>query len=281
MDRHARIATTLGCVIRQWLSPDSHAVEITTAEDRNVRRRLSLEVGLVLMVSFGASALSAALSLVNSALAPGGLGAQQVALNASRSRVSAVDLGFQLVGIVSLAATGGLALYLLSGSGLGPRAVGLVRPRPRPELTQGLALGLLIGLPGLGLYLAARAIGFNVEVVPTTLSDHWWRLPVLVLWAIVHAFAEETVVVAYLLSRLRRLGWSPNSALWASALLRGGYHLYQGIGGGVGNVVMGLVFGRYWQRTGRLTPLVVAHAGIDTVAFVGYALLSPHLSWLG
>jgi membrane protease YdiL (CAAX protease family) len=37
--------------------------------------------------------------------------------------------------------------------------------------------------------------------------------------------------------------------------------------------VMGLVFGRVWQRTNRLWPLVGAHALIDIVAFVGYALL--------
>ena len=34
-----------------------------------------------------------------------------------------------------------------------------------------------------------------------------------------------------------------------SAVLRGSYHLYQGFGGFVGNIVMGLVFGRVWQRT--------------------------------
>jgi membrane protease YdiL (CAAX protease family) len=43
---------------------------------------------------------------------------------------------------------------------------------------------------------------------------------------------------------------------------------------------MGLVFGYAWQRTGRLWPLVIAHGIIDTVAFVGYALLAGHLHWL-
>ena len=62
-------------------------------------------------------------------------------------------------------------------------------------------------------------------------------------------------------------------AAFAAAVLRGGYHLYQGIGAFVGNLVMGLVFARYWQRTNRLWPLVGAHLLIDVVAFVGYALL--------
>ena len=93
-------------------------------------------------------------------------------------------------------------------------------------------------------------------------------------------WCSNNLVVAYILPRLRQLGWSENSSLFASAVLRGSYHLYQGLGGGFGNVVMGLVFGRYWQRTGRLWPLVIAHALIDTVAFVGYQALRGHVSWL-
>jgi membrane protease YdiL (CAAX protease family) len=80
-------------------------------------------------------------------------------------------------------------------------------------------------------------------------------------------------MIGYLLTRFRQLGWSENRSVLVSALLRGAYHLYQGLGGFVGNVVMGLVFGRVWQRTNRLWPLVGAHALIDIVAFVGYALL--------
>jgi membrane protease YdiL (CAAX protease family) len=48
----------------------------------------------------------------------------------------------------------------------------------------------------------------------------------------------------------------------------------------LGNIAMGLVFGYAWQRIGRLWPLVIAHGLIDTVAFVGYALLAGHLGWL-
>ena len=34
-----------------------------------------------------------------------------------------------------------------------------------------------------------------------------------------------------------------------SALIRGSYHLYQGFGGFVGNVVMGVIFGWFYTRT--------------------------------
>jgi membrane protease YdiL (CAAX protease family) len=43
---------------------------------------------------------------------------------------------------------------------------------------------------------------------------------------------------------------------------------------------MGLLFGRIFQRTGRVLPLVIAHSLIDIVAFVGYVLLAGNVSWL-
>ncbi|GAA4957356.1 hypothetical protein GCM10023238_25050 [Streptomyces heliomycini] len=42
-------------------------------------------------------------------------------------------------------------------------------------------------------------------------------------------------------------------------MLRGSYHLYQGIGGFIGNMVMGVVFVYLYRRWGRVGPLVVAH----------------------
>jgi membrane protease YdiL (CAAX protease family) len=75
------------------------------------------------------------------------------------------------------------------------------------------------------------------------------------------------------MERLRELRWRPPAILATSALVRGSYHLYQGIGPFVGNVVMGLVFAEYYRRRRRTMPLVVAHTVLDVVAFVGYALI--------
>ncbi|WP_328389788.1 CPBP family intramembrane glutamic endopeptidase [Nocardia sp. NBC_00416] len=255
---------------------ESSPVGDRTREQREIR----LEILVVLGVTFGLSGLNAALSLLESALAPGGVGEQTVALNSSRATQSLIDLLLQLVGVLRLVAWAGLALYLLWRSGIAPKAIGLARVRFRPDGLHGLALAAVIGLPGLGLYLIAQSLGVNVTIVPDALTEHWWRLPALVLSACANSAAEEIVVVAYLLTRLRALGWSENSALAASALLRGSYHLYQGLGGGLGNIVMGVVFGRYWQRTGRLWPLIIAHAVIDTVAYIGYGLLRGRVSWL-
>ena len=228
--------------------------------DESERRALRIEVVIVLALTFGASGLSAALSLLESALQPGGVGGRTVALNASRADQPLLD-------VLRLVAWAALGLYLLWRSGIGPKMIGLARDHRRGDLLAGLGFTALIGLPGLGLYLLAQALGFSVTIVPSSLGEHWWRLPVLILSACANSAAEEIIVVGYLLTRLRTLGWSENSSLLASALLRG-------------NVVMGLIFGRWWQRTGRLWPLLVAHALIDTIAYVGYTVLRGHVGWL-
>lgn len=262
--------------MRVETGPDEDQPELSDRE----RLAIRLEIVVVLVVTFGLSGLSAALSLVESALSPGGVGGQTVALNPSKASQSLIDLLFQLLSVLRLAGWAALGLYLLWRSGIGPRLIGLGRLRWRSDVLPGLVLAAIIGLPGLALYLIAHALGMSVTIVPSSLGDHWWRLPALILSACANSAAEEILVVAYLITRLRRLGWSENSSLLASALLRGSYHLYQGLGGGLGNVVMGMVFGRYWQRSNKLWPLVLAHATIDAVAYLGYTVLRGRVSWL-
>jgi uncharacterized protein len=242
------------------------------------RRALRVELAIVLSVTFGLSAVTALLQLTDSVLR--NLSAQRIPLNPRRSYFDLIDLGLNATDVAQLVAWGGLGLYLLWRSGLSPARIGLARLQWRPDLAGGVGLAALIGLPGLGLYLAARALRINASVIPSGLSDTWWRVPMLVLVAFADGWAEEIIVVGYLLTRLGQLGVGARAALVCSGLLRGTYHLYQGFGAGLGNVAMGLVFGYAWQRTGRLWPLVIAHGLIDTVAFAGYALLAGHLRWL-
>ncbi|WP_176138318.1 CPBP family intramembrane glutamic endopeptidase [Mycobacterium sp. D16Q16] len=241
-------------------------------------RTIRIEIWIVLAISFGMSAISAILQFTSAVLA--GLAGQTVALNPRRAEFSLIDLGLNLVSITRLVAWGALAVYLLWRSGFSLSSIGLGRWRWRPDGLGALGLAALIGLPGLALYVGARWMGLSVQVIPASLDDTWWRLPVLVLSAFANGWAEEVVVVAYLQTRLRQLGYGTTTAIASSALLRGCYHLYQGVSAGIGNLAMGLVFGYVWHRTGRLWPLVVAHGVIDTVAFAGYALLRDHLVWL-
>ena len=248
--------------------------ELTDPQRHGVR----IEIAVVLAVTFGLSAYTAFLDLIEAVLL--GLAGQRVALNPRRSPFDLIDLGLNLAVAFQLVAWGALGIYLLWRSGFGPAQIGLGRVRWRPDVLGGLGLAALIGLPGLGLYVAARVLGLSAHVEPAELYDTWWRIPVLLLTAFANGWAEEVIVVAFLLTRLRQLRVNPVAALLASSLLRGAYHLYQGFSAGLGNVVMGLVFAYVWRRTGRLWPLVIAHGIIDSVAYVGYALAAGHLGWL-
>jgi membrane protease YdiL (CAAX protease family) len=242
------------------------------------RRALRIEIAVVLAVTFGLSAYTAILDLVEAILL--NLSKQIVALNPRLSPFDLINLGLNLARVTQLVAWGALGLYLLWRSGIGLSKIGLGRIRLRPDVLGGIGLAALVGLPGLALYVAARALGMSVSVVPSTHENSWWHIPVLILLAFANGWAEEVIVVGFLLTRLQQLRVNPIVALVATSLLRGAYHLYQGWGAGLGNAAMGLVFGYAWRRTGRLWPLIIAHGLIDTVAFVGYTLLAGHLGWL-
>jgi uncharacterized protein len=241
-------------------------------------------VWLVLGVSLGASAVYAVVSLAAKLTASKPLNQQTATLNPSQAPGRPyLDLTYQLLGIFFAVLPAVLALHLLArdGGAAGVRtSLGLDRRRPGFDLAAGFVLAAVIGLPGIALYLGARAIGVNATVVPTALPHVWWSVPVLVLSAIQNAVLEEVVVVGYLLTRLRELGRSTVVAVATSAVLRGSYHLYQGFGAFVGNAVMGVVFALFFLRTRRLAPLVIAHTILDVVSFVGYALLANRLSFL-
>jgi len=245
------------------------------------RKLIAFEVLAVLALSLGRSAVSAFISLMGSLTAQRSLASQQATLNGSAAPGRPwLDLSYQLYGIGFGLAPVLLVAYLLTREGQSLRTLGADRSRPLQDLGRGVAVAAVIGGSGLGLYLAAHAAGAALTVVPTTLPPVWWRIPVLIGSAFQNAALEEVVVLGYLLRRLKQAGWSDARADCASALVRGSYHLYQGFGGFVGNLVMGLIFARLYRRWGRVAPLLLAHALIDTTAFVGYVLLAGHVSWL-
>ncbi|MFI0219541.1 CPBP family intramembrane glutamic endopeptidase [Streptomyces lydicus] len=252
------------------------------AAEEPSRKVLRSETLIVLGLSLGASALSALISFIGSVTKPGGLKHQAATLNASHAPGRPwLDLAWQLFGIATALVPVALVAHLLMRERAdGLRAIGFDRRRPGFDLSRGAGLAAVIGGSGLLLYLGARAAGFNLTVVPEALPDVWWKIPVLVASAVQNAVLEEVIVVGYLLRRLDQLGWSSMAALAASAVLRGSYHLYQGIGGFLGNMVMGVIFVLLYRRWGRVGPLVAAHALIDTVAFLGYALLAGRVGWL-
>jgi len=232
-------------------------------------------------VSLGASGVSALVSYIGSLTAHQSLGSQSVILNGSRAPGRPLlDLFLQLVALASAAAPVLLVFYLLARDGEGPSAIGVDFSQPWRDLRRGAALAAVIGGAGLGLYLIAYKLGVALNVVAESLPDVWWRIPVLLLSALQNGLLEEVLVTGYLLTRLKKLGVGSWQAVAISATLRGSYHLYQGLGGFLGNAAMGVIFAVLFLRWKRATPMIIAHTLIDAVAFVGYAVLAGHVSWL-
>jgi membrane protease YdiL (CAAX protease family) len=259
--------------------PEPHPADADARTPRNPLGSLRAEIWIVLGLSLGQSAVYAVVRLYERSTRGVPLAQQTATLNPPLSERPYLDLVYQLLGIGFGLVPVALALYLLSTRGRrATNLIGLDAARPARDLGLGLALAAAVGIPGLGLYAAARALGLSVEINPAGLDPHWWAVPVLVLSAIQNALVEEVVAVGYLAERLRDLRWATPAILVASALLRGTYHLYQGPGMAAGNVVMGLLFTWYYLKRRRVMPLVVAHAALDVVAFVGYTVLPE--GWL-
>jgi len=241
-------------------------------QDAYRRRRLPWEIALVLLVTVGQSAIYSVVSFIRAATrAP--ISQQQTQLNPSRSAEPLWDAIYQFLDIFFSLALVALVIYLLWEPGLSAlRRIGLDFRRFGGDAARGVLLVALIGVPGIGVYTAGRALGQSIAVIPAPLDSSWWVIALLILAALRAGLTEEVIFLGYLFDRLRRLGWSWTWVIVSTALLRGSYHLYQGWPSALGNVVMGLVFGWCYRRWGRVMPLVVAHTIIDIVAFVGYPL---------
>lgn len=242
------------------------------------RRRLRIEVWIVLGLSLGQSAVYSVVQLLDK-LTTAPLAQGTSTLNRSQSSREYFDLTYQLLDIVFALVPVLLVIYFLTEhrqagqAGISAfRKLGFNFARPGVDLLQGLGLAALIGIPSLGLYSAGRALGITTSIIPSALDAYWWTVPVLILSAVRHAVVEEVIVVGYLLDRFGKFGWSTPLAIFLSAVLRGSYHLYQGFGPFIGNAVMGVVFAWIYTRTRRVMPLVIAHAVLDIVAFVGFSL---------
>jgi membrane protease YdiL (CAAX protease family) len=247
------------------------------------RERYGLEVWGVLGVSFLLSGLYSLLNFIRAEVTvPGGISnTTATVIQGTKTSYPLLDLADDLADVLHGFAPALLALALLARSPAG-RGLGIgwdLRAGWR-ESAQGIGFLALIGVPGLALVWTAHELGLNASLEAVDYPDVWYRVPYLVLSAFQNGFAEEIVVVGYLLTRLAQLGWSRERALVASAALRGSYHLYQGFGGFAGNFVMGLIFGYWFQRTRRVLPLVIAHFLLDAVSFLGYLYLHDRIDWI-
>ncbi len=247
-------------------------VNAQTSTQTADRRTLKIEIALVMALCLGQSAVYSIISFADKVTkAP--LSEQTTSMNNPLNTREYFDLTYQLLDIVFALVPVLLALYLMKHStGTTASMIGFDLRKPGRDTLLGAGLFLAMGLGTLGVYAAGRALGITTALSTANLGDYWWSVPVLMLSAARHAVLEEVIMLGTYVRKLKLGLWT---TILASALIRGSYHLYQGIGPMIGNVVMGVVFGWVYHRYGRVMPLVIAHFLLDAIGFVGYLLLGP------
>lgn len=281
-------------------------------DERLGRPRWGWELTLVAALALGQSAVYALVRLIDISTR-GPLTEAQARLNVEASPRPWFDLVYQLLGIGFALVPVLLVLFLMNRDrvwaaagvdlGGGPAAlrgvfgrraesaadpvitsaadtrpattrVGFDFRRPGWDLGTGTALFLVIGIGTLGVYAAGRAAGLTAEILPNNLAAYWWTVPVLLLSAAKNGILEEVLLLGYGVDRLEKLRVRPWMIIVGLALFRASYHLYQGVGPFVGNVLMGLLFGWLYLRWRRVMPFVVAHTLIDAVGFLAPGVLA-------
>jgi membrane protease YdiL (CAAX protease family) len=170
-------------------------------------------------------------------------------------------IGYELAGLVLL-----LPFLHLRGWSLERLGLGLLSFRDG-VVAIGLSAVALMAYVGGFTAAAAAAPDLMMALAPAQMAGQIGPVD-LVLVCLVNPFFEEVFVCGYVVAALdpRRSAWTGINVSVAIRLL---YHLYQGPLGVLSIVPLGLVFAWWYARSGRLWPLVIAHALVD---FIGLAL---------
>jgi membrane protease YdiL (CAAX protease family) len=134
-----------------------------------------------------------------------------------------------------------------------------------------LGIPLLLGAYSAyyALWYAFAAVGGTAQEMPSEMLTHGLSINTVISASCVNGLFEEVFVCGYVISALKQ----KRSAMFAvnvSVAIRATYHLYQGTIGVLSIIPLGLVFGHWFVRTGRLWPVVVAHVLADIIALMYY-----------
>jgi membrane protease YdiL (CAAX protease family) len=244
------------------------AAEPALAVPKSERRRLVIELVIVLAIFPLPYVLSALQQLTGSLLGEG-----------PGKRIPTIFPGHVAAGfpfvlaIVLLQLAGAaLVLYLLSqpGGDGGPKAIGLDRKHVRADLALLLPVFLLcFFLPQTVAAVLLHALGVR-GVSPSLGHLPTYYDVAFVLMAVVAGIVEEIVVLGYLVRRLEQLGLRPFWVVAIAVAVRGSYHLYYGWGV-IPILAWATVSVIVYRRYRRLAPFIVVHALWDTgVLFIGW-----------
>jgi membrane protease YdiL (CAAX protease family) len=164
-----------------------------------------------------------------------------------------------------------LLIPFLAARGWTPRKIGLA-----PSLRDtGVGLGLFLGsyLVWMMIWAATVAISPTTAqaAAATQVVAPGISLAIAIFISLVNAVFEEVFVCGYVIAALKRKDGHYLLAVNASVAIRLLYHLYQGPLGVISIIPLGLIFAYWFAKTGRLWPVLVAHAALDLVGLLAYA----------
>ena len=168
---------------------------------------------------------------------------------------------YELVILGVLGSFLGLRGWTLRHVGLAPFGVSSALAGPGLALLAYMAYG--------ATWLAAAPVLPHAAARASTLVAPGLSWAAVALLSTINPLFEEVFVAGYLVTALKRQ-CNTRLAVAVSVAIRVSYHLYQGALGVVTALPMGLVFTLAFACTGRLWPLVIAHALLDFIGLVSY-----------
>ena len=185
---------------------------------------------------------------------------------AAPSLVPPVGVAGLVVGVVQ--ALLGLLLvgYVLFARGETPTDVGFrLRLRAVLEAFPLVVVGYVVVLVA-----ALTLLGGVLADVPTQRARTAFlatSAPLSLVYVIVGPLFEETVVRAYLMTRLTTLGFAVPTVVLASAVLQTAYHTYQGLAFALVYLPLFVVFAAYFAWRRNAVAPALAHVMIDVVSW--------------
>ena len=104
---------------------------------------------------------------------------------------------------------------------------------------------------------------------PHVSSSAGISLATAIVVSLVNPVFEEVFVCGYIIAALRKSS-NPWIGVHVSVAIRLLYHLYQGAAALLAAVPFGLIAALWYQRTGKLWPVIVAHAVIDFIGLLAF-----------
>ncbi len=100
----------------------------------------------------------------------------------------------------------------------------------------------------------------NIDFIPASFSL------LFSIFLLINAFTEEAIIRAFIIRETVSLTNNKTLAVLISVLFQMSYHLYQGILPALIIALVFLMYSIYYVKTGKLTPVIIAHIIMDIIA---------------